>query len=186
MKELGFQRIKQRLIKILSVTKHETTCKNWWNVSPKRLIDIQIIISKRSSTFSATVILILFSSTEFFHPPLTESLSHYISFLGHLHCTLVHYLNLYSSICLIKYLLWLFVNGGGWNYTVQRSSSHKCGRKSCCIAFNAVVAAFSLDISVFLSSPYVPEVYPHHGRLLEGHLSHRGTSLTDIRPVRGG
>ena len=78
------------------------------------------------------------------------------------------------------------MNDNGRDYTVQRSSAHKCGQKSCCSAFNAVVAAFPLDISVFLSSPYVPEVYPHRWRLLEGHLSHLGACLTDIRPVRGG
>ena len=53
-------------------------------------------------------------------------------------------------------------------------------------AFNAVVTAFSLDISVFLSSPYVLEVYPHRWILLEGHLSHLDTRLTEIRPIRGG
>ena len=49
-----------------------------------------------------------------------------------------------------------------------------------------MVAAFPLDISVFLSSPYMPEVYPHRWSLLEGYLSHSGACLTDIRPVRGG
>ena len=52
-------------------------------------------------------------------------------------------------------------------------------------AFNVVVAVFSLDISMFLSSPYVPEVYPHRWILLEGHLNHPNTYLTDIRLVRG-
>ena len=186
MRELDSQRIEQRLIKISSVTKHKTTRKNWRNVSPRRWIDIQITISERSSTFSTTVILILFSPTEFSDLLLTKGLSHYIIFLGHLHRTLVHHLNLYSSICLIKHLLWLFVNGGGWDYIVQRSSPHKCSQKSCCSAFNAVVAVFSLDISIFLYSLYVPEVYPHCWRLLEGHLSHPSTCLTDIRPVQGG
>ena len=46
-----------------------------------------------------------------------------------------------------------------------------------------MVAAFHLDISVFLSSPYVPEVYPHRWILLEGH---QDTRLTDIRPIREG
>ena len=78
------------------------------------------------------------------------------------------------------------MNGGGWDYTVQMSSLHKCGQKSCCSAFNAVVAAFPLDIFAFLSSPYVLEVYRHRWRFLEGHLSHLGTRLTDIRPVREG
>ena len=48
-----------------------------------------------------------------------------------------------------------------------------------------MVAAFLLDISVFLSSPYMPEVYPHRWSLLEGYLSHSGACSTDIRPVRG-
>ena len=47
------------------------------------------------------------------------------------------------SICPISHLLWLSVNGGGWNCTVQRSSSHKCSQKNCCSAFNAVVATFA-------------------------------------------
>ena len=89
-------------------------------------------------------------------------------------------------MCLIKHLLWLSVNSSGWAYTVQRSSSHKCGQESCCNTFNAVVVAFPLDISVFLSSPYVPEVYPYRWSLLEGYLSHSGACSTDIRPVREG
>ena len=48
------------------------------------------------------------------------------------------------------------------------------------------MAAFPLDISVFLSSLYMPEVYPHRWSLLEGYLSHLGACSTDIRPVRGG
>ena len=63
--------------------------------------------------------------------------------------------------------------------------SHKCGQKSCYSAFNVVIAAFSLDISVFLSSPYVPEVYPHRWILLEGHQSHQDTRVTDICSIRG-
>ena len=47
------------------------------------------------------------------------------------------------SICPISHLLWLFVNGGGWNCTIQRFFLHKCGQKSCCSVFNAVVAAFT-------------------------------------------
>ena len=48
------------------------------------------------------------------------------------------------------------------------------------------MAAFPLDISVFLSSLYMPEVYPHRWSLLEGYLSHLGVCLTDVRPVQGG
>ena len=47
------------------------------------------------------------------------------------------------NICPISHLLWLSVNGGGWDCTVQRSSPHKCNQKSCCSAFNAVIAAFA-------------------------------------------
>ena len=141
---------------------------------------------KDSSTFITTVVLILFSPSQFPPPPpYGGSYTLYI-FFGYLHRTLVLHLNLYLSICLIKHLPWLFVNGGGWDYTVQRSSPHKCGQKSCCNAFNAVVAAFSLDISVFLSSPYVLKVYYHRWILLEGHQSHLDTRLIDIRPIRGG
>ena len=106
--------------------------------------------------------------------------------LGHPYHTLVYHLNLYSSICLIKHLPCLSVNSSGWDYTVQRSSPHKCGQKSCYNAFNAVVAAFPLDISVFLSSPYVPKVYSHRWKFLEGHPSHLGAYSTDVRPIRGG
>ena len=49
-----------------------------------------------------------------------------------------------------------------------------------------MVAAFPLDISVFLSSPYVPEVYAHRWSLLEGYLSHSYAYSTDIRQVQGG
>ena len=68
---------------------------------------------KDSSTFIATVVLILFSPTQFSDPHLTEGLAHYISFLGYLHRTLVPHLNLYLNICLIKHLPWLSVNGDG-------------------------------------------------------------------------
>ena len=49
-----------------------------------------------------------------------------------------------------------------------------------------MVAAFPLDISILLSSPYMPEVYPHRWKLLKGHLSHPGTCLTDIRLIQEG
>ena len=41
----------------------------------------------------------------------------------------------------------------------KRSSPHKCGQESSCAAFNAVVAAFSQDISVSLSLPYALVIY---------------------------
>ena len=36
--------------------------------------------------------------------------------------------------------LWMI---GGWNYTVQWSSPHKCSQKSRCSAFNTVITAFA-------------------------------------------
>ena len=58
--------------------------------------------------------------------------------------------------------------------------------KSYCSAFNAVVAAFPQDISVFLSFLYTPKVYLHCWNFLEGYLSQGEVHLTDIRQVRGG
>ena len=49
-----------------------------------------------------------------------------------------------------------------------------------------VVAAFLLDISVFLSSSNMPEVHPYRWKLLEGHLSRLVTCLIDVRPIRKG
>ena len=47
-----------------------------------------------------------------------------------------------------------------------------------------MVAAFLLDISVFLFSSYAPEVHPYRWTFLEGHLSRPSTCLTDIHPIR--
>ena len=49
-----------------------------------------------------------------------------------------------------------------------------------------MVADFLLDISVFLSSSYMPEVHPYRWKFLEGHLSRLVTCLTDVRPIREG
>ena len=49
-----------------------------------------------------------------------------------------------------------------------------------------MVAAFLLDISVFLSSSYMPEVHPYRWTFLEGHLSRPSTCLTDIHPILEG
>ena len=49
-----------------------------------------------------------------------------------------------------------------------------------------MVAAFLLDISVFLSSSYVPEVHHYCWKFLEGHLSRLVTCLTDVRPIQEG
>ena len=119
-------------------------------------------------------------------PILWGSFTLYSFLLNHLDRTLVNHLNLHSSTCPIRHLFWLSVNGGGWDCTVQGSSPHKCNQKSCCSAFNVMVAAFLLDISVFLSSSYVPEFHPYHWKFLEGHLSRPSTCLTDIHLIREG
>ena len=61
--------------------------------------------------------------------------------------------------------------------TVQGSSPHKCGQESSCKAFNAVIAAFSQDISASLSLPYTLASYPYLWNFLESGLKEsRGTS----------
>ena len=90
------------------------------------------------------MILFLSSLSLFFDPPLSErSFTLYSFFLNYPDRTLVHHLSPHLSICPISHILWLSVNDGGWNYTVQKSSPHKCGQKSCRSVFNAVVAAFT-------------------------------------------
>ena len=63
-------------------------------------------------------------------------------FLGHLDPTLVDHLSPYLSTCPIKHPFWLSVSCGSQGSTIQASPQHKCGQKSSCNAFNAVVAAF--------------------------------------------
>ena len=140
---------------------------------------------KANTTLSATVILFLSPFTMFSDPHLMGGPFRLYSFLlDHLDRTLINHLNLHSSICPIRHLLWLSVNSGGWDCTVQGSFPHKCGQRSCCSAFNAVIAAFLLDISVFLSSSYVPEVHPYHWKFLEDHLSRPSICLIDIHPTQ--
>ena len=148
----------------------------------------ELLFLKDNTTLNTTINLSLFSFTIFFFDPslMGGSFTLYSFLLDHLNRTLVNHLNLHSSTCPIKHLLWLSMNGCGWDCAVQGSSPHKCSQKSCCSAFNAVVTAFLLDISAFLSSSYVPEVHPYHWKFLEGHLSRPSTCLTDIRPIREG
>ena len=49
-----------------------------------------------------------------------------------------------------------------------------------------MVAAFPLDISVFLSLPCASEVYLQGWNFLEGYPSQDEIHFTDIRQVRGG
>ena len=74
----------------------------------------KLLFLKDNTILNAIVTLSLFSCTMFFDPHLMGGSFTLYSFLFyHLDCTLVNYLNFHSSICPIKYLLWLFVNGGG-------------------------------------------------------------------------
>ena len=95
------------------------------------------------TTLSATMILFLSFSLSFPIPPFWEGF-HIILFLFTLSWSYTcSSLNRHLSTCSINHLLWLPVNGGGWNCNVQRSSPYKYGQKSCCSAFNVVVAAFA-------------------------------------------
>ena len=164
------------------MTKYETTRKYWWNVSLRRWIAIQITIFERWSTFYNNSFSILFHCV-FRSSSYGEFFTLYSFLLDHLDCTLVIHRNLHSSACPIRHFLWLSIHGDSWDCTVQGSSPHKCGQKSCCSTFSAVVAAFLLDISTFLSSSYVPEVHPYRWTFLEGHLSRLRTCLIDINPI---
>ena len=122
------------------------------NVRGGELLFEQLIL-RANTTLSATVILFLFPLSIFSNsPPSGRSVTLYSFFLNYLDRTLVYHLSPHSSICPIRYLLWLSVNGGSWDCNVQRSSPYKCGQKSCYSAFNAVVVAFLLDISTFWGS----------------------------------
>ena len=130
----------------------------------------------------ATVILFLSSLPIFFDPPPHgEPFTLYNFLLDHLD---ISHSNLHSSTCPIRHLLWLSVSCSGWDYTVQESSPHKCGQKSCCSALNAVVTVFLLDISTFLFSLYTFEVHPYRWKFLEGRLSYLSTRLTNIHLIR--
>ena len=165
------------------MNKHRNRCKTWSNRCSMRWTIVKFTISESWCYNNSSSLLFFYLLRSL---PYGGSYTLYSFLLGHLNHTLVHYLNLYLSICLIKHLFWLSVNDGSWDYTVQGSSSYKCGQKNCCSAFNAVIATFFLDIFIFLSFSYVPEVYPHYWKLLENHLSYPGICLTDIRPIREG
>ena len=101
------------------------------------------LILRANTILSATIILFLSPLSIFRSLFSGRSFTLYSFFFNYPNRTPVHHLSPHLSIRLISYLLWLFVNGGDWNYTVQRSSPHKCGQKSCCSAFNIVMAAFA-------------------------------------------
>ena len=98
---------------------------------------------RANTTLNATMILFSLFSLSIFRSPLSgTSFTLYSFFLHYSDHTLVHHPSPHLNIYPISHLLWLSVNGGGWNCTVQRSSLHKCSQRSCCSTFNAVVAAF--------------------------------------------
>ena len=109
----------------------------------------------------------------FLSPLLLEVSLHYIV----LHCSIL------SSTCLPSSLVleFLFLPSQLFDFlgvkvienTVQRSFPHKCSQESCCNAFNAVVAAFSQDISASLSLPCTFVIYLHLWNFLEGGLRGR-------------
>ena len=112
------------------------------NVRRDELLFEQLFL-RANTTLSAIVILFLFPfSISPDPPPSRRSFTLYSFFLNYPDRTLIHHLSPHSSICPIRHLLWLFVNGGGWDCTVQKSSPHKCSQKICCSTFNAVIAAF--------------------------------------------
>ena len=61
---------------------------------------------------------------------------------NHPHPTPVDHPSLYLSTCPIRHPFQFSVSCGSQGSIVQRSSPHKCGQKSNCSAFNAVVVAF--------------------------------------------
>ena len=113
------------------------------NVRGGELLFEQLILTANTTLNAKMIFFSLFSLSIFWSPLSGRSFTLYNFFLHYPDHTLVHHLNLHLSICPISYFLWLSVNGGGWNYTVQRSSSHKCNQKSCRSAFNVLVAAFA-------------------------------------------
>ena len=103
-------------------------------------------------------------------PRLMKGLFHYIV----LHCSIPSSTCLSSSTVLefpFPFLqLFDFLGIKMTFNTVQGSSPHKCGQESSCDAFNAVVAAFSQDISASLSLPHALVIYLYLWNFLEGGL----------------
>ena len=96
-----------------------------------------------------------------FFIPSSWQVSHIIQlFLDHLDLTLIDHLNYYLSTCPIRYLLQLSVSCVSQDSTIQRSSPHKCGQKSSCNAFNAVVTAFSQIFWVSFSLVCLCNMFP--------------------------
>ena len=90
----------------------------------------------------------------FFSIPSSWKVSYIIQLpLNHPNPTLVDHLSSHLSAYPIRHPLWSLVSYGSQYNNVQGSSPHKCGQKSSCNAFNAVVAAFHQIFLGFLH-PY--------------------------------
>ena len=75
--------------------------------------------------------------------PFSWGFFHILQLLSdHLDPTLVDHLTPHLSAHPIKHPFQPSMSCGSQGSTVQRSSPHKCGQKSSCSVFNAVVAAF--------------------------------------------
>ena len=165
------------------MNKHRNRYKTWWNRCSRRWIIIEFTISESWCYSSFFSLLFSYFFRSLFHG---ESFTLYSFLLDHHDRILVNHPNLHSSTCPIKHLFWLSVNGSGWDYTVQGSSPHKYGQKSCCSALIVVVTAFLLDISTFLSSSYAPEVHLYRWNFLEDRLGCPSTCWTNIPSIREG
>ena len=105
--------------------------------------EVHLYINRLKLNISTDQIATMFF-LEFFRSPCLWKVSHIIQlFMDHLDPTLVDHLSYYLSTCPIRHLLQLSVSCGSQDSTVQRSFPHKCGQKSSCNAFYAVVVAFS-------------------------------------------
>lgn len=106
--------------------------------------------------------------------------------LDHLDPTLIDHLSPHLSTCPIRHPLWPTVSRGDQGNTVQGSLPHKCGQKSSCSAFNAVVAAF---LQIFLNSHhslYAYDVHPYYWSFLKDHLDRWNTYLGRVCHIGGG
>ena len=113
---------------------------------------------------------LMFSLFPSFSPFLMKDLFHYIV----LHCPIPSSTCLSSSTVLEfpfpSFQLFDFLGIKITFNTIQGSFPHKCGQESSCDAFNAVVAAFSQDISASLSLPHALVIYLYLWNFLEGGL----------------
>ena len=105
--------------------------------------EVNVHINQSKLSTNTDQITIVFR-LKFFRSPCSWKVSHIIQFLmDHLDPTLVDYLSYYLSTFPIRHLLQLSVSCSSQDSTVQKSSPHKCVKKSSCNIFNAVLTAFS-------------------------------------------